>query len=192
VSPLYYLMAMKNGYIGALYTLGLYYMRIGNYQQMEAYHLMAINRGEETSLCYLTDHYLEYNKIEEMVNCNLIMIEKFNNPKALCNLTKYYQNDPNELLNQIELYKEIKKRKEKYSRLIIKELPVNVSHFRFRDQSLGSKIIKYHFKLNNSVSEEHLYQQLKDTEPLILDYLTIVDKSRIKEKIDNYLNTLST
>jgi len=183
----YYLMTFEHGSKKSMFELGLYYQQQHDYQQMEIYYLMAIKQGHIDSLYELVDSYCQLGRIDEMINYNLMAIEKYNNKYSFKKLLVYYEDNLDELLNQIIVYKEINKRKEKYSQLIIKNLAINVTHFRFRDESLGMKIINYHFQLNQGVSEENIYQQLKDKDYPLLDYLTIVNKSQVREKINEYL-----
>jgi len=154
-------MAIERGHIESMKQLGSYYHLNKQYQQMEVYYLMAINRGNLMSLINLFDCYQRLGKIDEILYYYLRFIDKFN-VQCLTNLSHYYQNNTSELLNQIYLYKEIDKKKDKYSRLIIKGLPLDVLHFRFRDQSIGAKIIQYHFQLSNgsvlrALSQKVLY-----------------------------------
>jgi len=184
----HYLEAIELGEIIAMRSLGNYYQNIGDYQQMESYYLMAISRGDDLSLTNLSNYYSQVNKIDELINCNAMSIIKYNNKYAFKKLIDYYNGDLDDLLNRINLYKELNKLKQQFSSLIIKELPINVLHFRFRDQSLGMKIMHYHFKLNSGESDEFIYQQLKEQDSQLLDYLTIIDVSQVKEKINNYIN----
>jgi len=116
-----------------------------------------------------------------------MMIEKYDNKDAWYALEKYYHGNLGELLDLINLHRDINKRKEKFSQMVIKQIPIYTTHFRFKDQSIGMRIMNYHFKINHSLErEEKIYQQIKDDDPIILNYLNIIDNQQIKEKIEEY------
>jgi len=182
-------MAIEHGDIDSMCNLGHYYYNIKNYQQMEVFYLMSINRGDDISLYKLIDYYCTHNKIDKIIHYCMTVVEKFNKQEILDKLLKFYQDNITEFINLISLYKDINKRKGEYTSLIIKELSLNVSHFRFRDHSMGAKIVNYHFRLNNGDSEDAVYQEIKFKDPLILDYLTIMDSTLVTNKIKEYLNS---
>jgi len=186
----YFIMAIEQGDVDSMYRLGCYYLKIKDYSQMEVYFLMASTRGHTNSISKLINFYHQHDKTDEMIQFYLLAIEKYNIKHVLTKLSKYYQDHLDVLITQIAFYKETNKRKHKYSQLIIKEIPNSVRHFRFRDQSLGMRIVKYHFKLNNGESEDNVYQEIKITDPLLIDYLTIVNVLQVKQKINEYINAL--
>jgi len=175
----------------SMYQLGEYYREHKNFELMEVYYLMAIKRGINNYLYELTDYYYRRDRIDEMFNYNLKVIEKQNNRDAWNNLANYYKNNLVELLDLINFYRAINQRKEEYSNLIIRQIPINVRHFRFTDQSIGMKILNYHFKINQGASETSIYQQLKDKDPMILKYLNILDNQQVTVKIKEFVNIYS-
>jgi len=188
----YYQMAIERGDINSMIMLGSHYESHKKYQQMEIYYLMAINRGYDCYLSSLSDYYYHENRIDEMIQYNLMMIEKYNNRMAWNALTNKYQDNLVELLDLINLHRDLNKRKEKYRQLIIKDIPINVRHFRFKDGSIGMKILNYRFMMNQGnflrvlEPEEKIYQEINEKEPTILDYLNIINVTEIKKKIEEY------
>jgi len=182
---LYYQMAVEHGDINSMLKLGKYYENNNDYQQMEVYYLMAINRGHNYYLAGLAQYYYRSGRSDEAMQYELMMIEKYNNNEARFILMKSCEDNLTEL---IYLYRETNNGKEKYSEMIIKNIPLETSHFRFKDGSIGMRIMNYHFKINQG-SSETLYQEIKENNPLILDYLNISDSKQVIEKIEQYLNS---
>jgi len=179
----YFQIGIKHGDISCMIRLGQYYENNKNYQQMEIYYLMGINRGFDMYLTGLSEYYSRTGRIDEMIQYNLMMIDKYNNGEARFNLKKHYQLNVSKLLH---LYRDINIRKDEYSQLIIKNIPLEIRHFRFKDQSIGMRIIYYHFKINQGESETTIYQQIKENDPIILDYLNIIDVTEVTKKIEEY------
>jgi len=123
------------------------------FQSFLLYYLMVINRGIDIYLYRLTDYYYQEGRIDDMTQYKLMMIEKYNNKDAWKVLTKYYQNNLVRLIDLFNLHREINNIKNIDSNLIIRQIPINTRHFRFKDQSIGMKIINYHFNINQEVSE---------------------------------------
>jgi len=109
----YYRMAAKHGDINSIIRLSQHYESDKKYQQMEIYYLMAIKRDFDIYLPTLSDYYYRSGRIDEMIQYNLMMIEKYNNKTAWNVLTNKYQDNLVELLDLINLHRDIKKRKEK-------------------------------------------------------------------------------
>jgi len=185
----YYVMAVEHGDVQSMYQLGLYYQEQKMFELMEIYYLMAVNHGIDNYLYGLHDYYYRRDRIDDLFHYNLMVIEKQNNRDAWNNLARYYQENLVELLNLITFYRDLNRRKGEYSNLIISQIPVTVRHFRFKDQSIGMKIMNYHFKINRGASEVNIYQQLKDKDPIILNYLNITEIQQVADKIKEYYDT---
>jgi len=185
----YYLMAINNGHVDSMYNLAQYYQIQHNYEPMKIYYLMAINRGDLESLHQLADYYQQIKDIEEMVNLYLLAIEKYHDKSAINKLAAYFNNNIGELWKLIQYNIIIKHGKSKYTQLIIKRLPLAVQQFRFRDQSLASKILAYNFALQNGRSDQEIYQEIINKDKVLVYYLNITSNTQIKDVLHQYINT---
>ena len=183
-----FLMAIELGNVDCMYNLGYYYQVNCDYDKMEIHYLMAINRGHIKSLHQLAKYYQQIGKIDEMVNYYILAINKYNDKPAMEELSIQFNSNISHILKLIQHNTLINNKKGKYTRLVVKNIPLFARHFRFRDQSLTMKLLNYNFKLNNGILEEEVYQEIKQNDPKLLDYLTVNDRYQTKNRISQYIN----
>jgi len=182
-------MALEKGCVESIYNLGCYYELIKKYESMEVYYLMAINRGNIDSLRQLINYYQKQNQIEKMTYFCILAMEKHNDQSSMDILTDHFKDNATELIKQVKQIVLSKQEKGKYQCLVIKYIPLMTTHFRFRDGSITTKILNYHFLLNKGISESTIYHQIKTQDPQILDYLNIHTEEQLKPIILQFINT---
>lgn len=91
------LKTIEKGSVIAITNLAIYYNRIGDYDNMEKYALIAIDKKDTNAMVLLATHYMK--KINGDITDNLKLALKYlmmsyelNNPVAMINLGIYYQN----------------------------------------------------------------------------------------------------
>lgn len=95
-----------------------------------------------------------------------------------------------ELIKLITFCKNLEDNKKRYQKVIINQLPMMVRNFRMRPGSITAKILAYHFQMI-SLTDTQIYDQIKNEDSQILDYLNINNENEVKEKITQYLEILS-
>jgi len=142
-----------------------------------------------SSLTELIRYYHLTNQIEEMVTYCLLAIEKHNNKGAMNLMNDYFGYNMTEMLKMISLNVLIRNEQTKYKCLVVKYISSAMKEFRFRPQSLASKILAYHFQMVTNLSDKELYQQIKKDNPLLIDYLSIHHPSEVKDKLSQFIVT---
>jgi len=190
----YYWLSIDIGDSRSMYELGKYYEKIEDYQSMKSYYLMGINRCHFGCIRDLVEHYKVSEQLEEAVYYSLLALEKYKHVgkydyEVIMDIfNKVLSSNQYEVLKLVELNGVIKNEKQKYQCLVIKKISLAMKEFRFRPNSITTKIPEYNFQLTNNISEETIYQQMKIQTPHILDYLNISDESQVKNKICEYIN----
>jgi len=119
----------------------------------------------------------------------LMAIENHNDQEAVEILTCHFNRNAKEMMRLINLNNIFKYERKKYHCLVVKYISSATTDFRFRPGSILSKILAYHFQLVNNSSEEYIYQQIKNKDHLILNYLSIHHEKELKDKILQVINT---
>ena len=68
---------------------------------------------------------------------------------------------------------------------VIKHIPIMTNEFKYKFSSIGQKITKYNLQLK-MITKEQLYELIKENEPAILDYLTIISPDDLF-KLEDYI-----